>query len=83
MHHYDVNHLTCYTANVRSVNKKTADVQFFLDSNNPDIIVTLTETWLDKSTPSSLIVLSHLMLSGTIVCLVVVEFACLLKRFLV
>jgi len=42
-------------ANVRSLNNKFGDLQFFLDFNNPDIVI-LTETWLDKFTPSSLFV---------------------------
>ena len=39
-------------ANVRSLNNKLNDIRFFIDSVSPDICV-FTETWLDKSTPSS------------------------------
>ena len=43
--------------NVRSLNNKLGDLQYFLDSNNPDIVI-LTETWLDSHMPSSLIACS-------------------------
>ena len=47
--------LSCYLANVRSLNNKFSDLQSFININNPDIFV-LTETWLDQTTPSSMFV---------------------------
>jgi len=53
-----VKQFTCYNiANARSLNNKLGDLQFFLDSNNPYIVI-LTETWLNRHTPHSLIACS-------------------------
>jgi len=53
--HDNTHQLRCFVADVRSLNNKLSDLQFFINTNNPDIFV-LTETWLEPSMPSSLFV---------------------------